>query len=65
MKKDCRLLADAIGEVVKLQAAQQLKATLLPSSTVNVMSREEDHCFPMSRVRSHSTSLSKCTLLQM
>ena len=35
-------LVDAISEVEKLQAAQQLPATLLPSSTVNVMSNEED-----------------------
>ena len=35
-------LADAISKVEKLQAAQQLTATLLPSSTVNIMSHEED-----------------------
>ena len=29
----------------KLQAAQQLTAILLPSSTVNVMSNKEDQCF--------------------
>ena len=38
-------LADAIREVEKLQAAQQLTATLLPSSTVNVMLSEDDKCF--------------------
>ena len=38
-------LADANREVVKLQAAQQLPATLLPSSTVNVMSSEDHKCF--------------------
>ena len=38
-------LADAISEVEKLQATQQLTATLLPSSRVNVMSNEEDQCF--------------------
>ena len=58
-------LADAINKVEKLQAAQQLTTTLLPSSTVNVMSHEEGPLFPMPRVRSHSTSLCKCTLLQM
>ena len=31
-------LADAIKEVEKLQAAQQLTSTLLPSSSVNAMS---------------------------
>ena len=38
-------LADAIIEVEKLQAVQQLTANLLPSSTVNVMSNKEDQCF--------------------
>ena len=38
-------LDDAISEVNKLQATQQLTATLIPSPTVNVMSHEEDHCF--------------------
>ena len=36
---------DAISKVEKLQAAQQLTATLLPSFTVNVMSNEGDQCF--------------------
>ena len=44
-KKGSQTLADAISEVEKLQAAQQLTATLLPSSTVNVMSSEDDKCF--------------------
>ena len=43
--KGPQTLADAISEVEKLQATQQLTATLIPSSTVNVMSYEEDHCF--------------------
>ena len=38
-------LADAIREVEKLQASQQLTATLLPSSSVNVMSSNDDKCF--------------------
>ena len=38
-------LSDAICEVEKLQAAQQLTGTLLPSSTVNMMSNEGDQCF--------------------
>ena len=38
-------LADAIKEVEKLQAAQQLTPTLLPSSSVNTMSSDEDKCF--------------------
>ena len=44
-EKGPQTLADAISKVEKLQAAQQLTATLLPSSTVNVMSSEEDQCF--------------------
>ena len=44
-KKGPQTLADAISEVEKLQAAQQLTATLLSSSTVNVMSGEDDQCF--------------------
>ena len=44
-EKGPQTLADAISEVEKLQAAQQLTATLIPSSTVNVMSHKEDHCF--------------------
>ena len=38
-------LSDAIREVEKLQAAQQLTTTLLSSPTVNVMSSEDDKCF--------------------
>ena len=38
-------LADAIREIEKLQAEQQLTTTLLPSSTVNVMLSEDDKCF--------------------
>ena len=44
-EKGPQTLADAVSEVEKFQAAQQLTATLIPSSTVNVMSNEEDHCF--------------------
>ena len=38
-------LADAIREVEKLQAAQQLTSTLLPPSSVNIMSSDDDKCF--------------------
>ena len=44
-EKEPQTLTDNIFEVEKLQATQQLIATLIPSSTVNVMSNEEDHCF--------------------
>ena len=44
-QKEPQTLADVIREVEKLQAAQQLTATLLPSSTVNVMSSDDNKCF--------------------
>ena len=44
-EKGPQSLADAIREVEKLQAAQQLTATLLPSSSVNIMSSDGDKCF--------------------
>ena len=44
-EKGPQTLPDAISEVEKLQAAQQLTTTLLPSSTVNVMSSEDNQCF--------------------
>ena len=43
-EKDPCILTDAITEVEKLKA-QQLTATIIPSSTVNMMSNEEDQCF--------------------
>ena len=44
-EKGTQNLADAIREVEKLQAAYQLTATLLPSSSVNFMFSEDDKCF--------------------
>ena len=44
-EKGPQTLTDAISEVEKLHATQQLTATLIPSSTVNVMSHEENQCF--------------------
>ena len=44
-EKGPQSLADAIKEVEKLQAAQQLMPTLLPPSSVNVMSSDDDKCF--------------------
>ena len=44
-EKGPQTLADTISVVEKLQAVQQLTATLLPSSTVNMISNEEDQCF--------------------
>ena len=44
-EKGPQTLADAISEVEKFQAAQQLTATLSSLSTVNVMLSEDDQCF--------------------
>ena len=44
-EKGPQSLADTIREVEKLQAAQQLISTLLPSSSGNTMSSNDDKCF--------------------
>ena len=44
-EKGPQTLTYATSETETLQAAQQLTATLLPSSTVNVMTNEGDQCF--------------------
>ena len=44
-EKGPQTLIDAISEVKKLLATQELTATLVPSSIVNVMSHEDDCCF--------------------
>ena len=44
-KKDPHILADAITEGENLNAAQQLTMTIIPSSTINIISNEEDWCF--------------------
>ena len=41
-EKGPQSLADAIREVENLQAAQQLTSTLLPPSSVNIMSSDDD-----------------------
>ena len=38
-------LADAIKEVEKLQATQQIMSTHLPTSLVNTMTSDNDRCF--------------------
>ena len=53
MKMGPQMLTDAISEVEKLQAAQQLTATLLPSSTVNVVNSEGDQCFQCQELGPH------------
>ena len=44
-EKGPQMLTDAFSEVEKLNAIQQLRATIIPSSMVNMMSHKEDHCF--------------------
>ena len=44
-KKGPQTLTDDISEVEKVHATQQLTATLIPSTAVNVMCHEEDHFF--------------------
>ena len=44
-KKGPQSLADTIKEVEKLQAAQQITSTLIPTSSVNTVSSDYDKCF--------------------
>ena len=44
-EKGPQMITDAISEVEKLNATQQLTAIIIPPATVNVMSHKEDHCF--------------------
>ena len=43
-------LSEAIREVEKLQAAQQITSSLLPTSSVNTMSSDNDRCFQCQEV---------------
>ena len=49
-KKEPQTLMEAIKEVEKLQAAQQITSTLLPTSSVNTMSSKNDRCFQCQEV---------------
>ena len=44
-EKGPQMLNDAISEVEKLNAVQQLTATITPPSMVNMMTNDEDGCF--------------------
>ena len=44
-EKGPQRLSNAISKVEKLNAVQQLTATIIPPSTVNMMSNDEDRCF--------------------
>ena len=50
-KKGPQTLSEAIKEVEKLQAAQQISSSLLPTSSVNSMSSNNDRCFQCQEVR--------------
>ena len=56
-EKGPQTLSEAIKEVEKLQAAQQITSTLLPTSSVNTMSSDNDRCFQCQEVESHGTLL--------
>ena len=49
-KKGPQTLSEAIKEVEKLQAAQQITSTLLSTSSVNTMSSDNDRCFQCQEV---------------
>ena len=49
-EKGPQTLTEAIREVEKLQAAQQLTSSLLPTSSVNVMTTNEEKCFQCQEV---------------
>ena len=49
-EKDPQTLTEAIKEVEKLQAAQQITSTLLSASLVNTMSSDNDSCFQCQEI---------------
>ena len=49
-EKGPKTLAEAIREVEKLQAAQQLTSSLLPTSLVNAMASDQERCFQCQEV---------------
>ena len=49
-EKGPQTLTESIREVEKLQAAQQLTSSLLPTSLVNVMTTNEEKCFQCQEV---------------
>ena len=49
-EKGPQTLMEAIKEVEKLQAAQQITSTLLPTSSVNTMSSNNDRCFQCQEI---------------
>ena len=57
--------AEAIKEVENLQAAQQITSTLLPTSSVNTMSSDNDRLFSVSRNQPYGTLLPPYMVLQL
>ena len=49
-EKGPQTLSEAIKEVEKLQTAQQITSTLLPASSINTMSSDNDRCFQCQEV---------------
>ena len=49
-EKEPQTLTDAISKVEKLNAVQQLTATIIPPSTVSMMSNDEDFCFQCQEI---------------
>ena len=49
-EKGPQTLTEVIKEVEKLQAAQQITSTLLPASSVNTMSSNNDRCFQCQEI---------------
>ena len=49
-KKGPQTLTEAIKEVEKLQAAQQITSTLIPTSSINTMSSDNDRCLQCQEV---------------
>ena len=49
-EKGPQTLVEAIKEVEKVQAAQQMTSTLLPTSLVNTMSSDNDRCFQCQEI---------------
>ena len=51
MKRAPKLLSEAIKEVEKLQAAQQITSSLLPTSSVNTISSDNDRMIGISNAK--------------
>ena len=64
-EKGPQTLTDTIKEVKKLQAAQQITSTLLPTSLVNTMSSDNDRVFSMPRSWSYGMLLPPHMVLQL